>query len=68
LNWEGYDVLILQARADDSVTKLSSISAATTRHIEKAASFLRESVQTQTEVVIDVPRTQFIDAGSSDFS
>jgi N-acetylglucosaminyldiphosphoundecaprenol N-acetyl-beta-D-mannosaminyltransferase len=56
------DVLILQARADDSVTRLALIGAATKHHIEKAASMLRELVQTQTEVVIDVSRTDFIDA------
>jgi N-acetylglucosaminyldiphosphoundecaprenol N-acetyl-beta-D-mannosaminyltransferase len=57
-----HDVLILQARVDGPVTRLALIGAATTHHIEKAASMLRELLQTRTEVVIDVSRTEFIDA------
>jgi N-acetylglucosaminyldiphosphoundecaprenol N-acetyl-beta-D-mannosaminyltransferase len=56
------DLLVLQARAENSATRLALIGAATTHHIERAASLFRELVPTQSEVVIDLSRTQFIDA------
>src|SRR5262249_16670940 len=54
---------ILPTGADGSVTRLALIGVATAGHVEKAASLLRELVATQgSEVVIDVSRTQFVDA------
>jgi N-acetylglucosaminyldiphosphoundecaprenol N-acetyl-beta-D-mannosaminyltransferase len=57
-----HDLIISQARTYHSVTKLALIGAATNHDTEKAASLFRELVQTQTEVVIDVSRTAYIDA------
>jgi N-acetylglucosaminyldiphosphoundecaprenol N-acetyl-beta-D-mannosaminyltransferase len=55
------DLVISQAPAYDSVTRLALIGAATTHDTEKVASLLRELVPTQAEVVIDVSRTRYID-------
>jgi N-acetylglucosaminyldiphosphoundecaprenol N-acetyl-beta-D-mannosaminyltransferase len=60
---DNHDSLILHTRAVDSVTRLALIGIATAHDIEKAAFCLREAVKTQTElVVIDLSRTEFIDA------
>jgi N-acetylglucosaminyldiphosphoundecaprenol N-acetyl-beta-D-mannosaminyltransferase len=53
---------IMQTSADDSVTKLALLGAATTHHAEEAASFFRDLAPIQAEVVIDVSGAQFIDA------
>jgi N-acetylglucosaminyldiphosphoundecaprenol N-acetyl-beta-D-mannosaminyltransferase len=57
-----HHLVISQVRAYDSVTRLALIGGATAHDTEKAASLLRELVPTQTEVIIDVSRTQYIDA------
>jgi N-acetylglucosaminyldiphosphoundecaprenol N-acetyl-beta-D-mannosaminyltransferase len=56
------DFSILQAQPHEAVKVLVLVGAATAHDIEKAVACLRDIEARQTEVLIDLSRTQFIDA------